>query len=196
MEAIIKRRLFIYTLAAWVILGCLVIWAAYFSLGNEKIAFSQSDGGVYEIPYYIVHNMSIEKEQQWTAFPVDLEDNCNYRYFCASAKGINNTDVVITIVGATTTDKYNEVFRIEKELYDGNNIICIPSDRFTLFTIIIDGTTQKILQSAEFRESLFKSITRKKALQLIVIGIVYLAIAIVVESIILRKARRGRIRRK
>lgn len=181
-----NKRIKVYYIAAWIMLGLLVLWAAFFSYANgeKKPTFSYEKGDVYEIDKTVIDSIPISGDHQEINFQVFIGDHYKINYFRLETEGIGENEALLSMIGSSTANGYTEAFSISGvALHDGINDIAIPNQEFSYLMLAIDGVDHSIIKSAEFRESVepLKTKGSMKAVMLAALG--YLILSLITGTV-------------
>ena len=157
MQAQTTKATVIIYFIIWLLIGSIIIWAVVFSYANgfNKIAFSYQNNDIYELPGNTFDYDAPDNNQVIYSIPVFLyKDHFDVNYFRIVAENVEGEEVTVSIAGAMAEEVYNDVFsEMGIALHEGINDIQIPSHDINLLTVIVDGTNNRVIRRAEFRES-------------------------------------------
>ena len=173
-----KRQRF-YIVFTFALIGCLVLFAAYFTHanGNKKLAFYYIENDVLELPLD-VPSMGTLKDDYYL---LELAVNMNHykaNYIVIETEMDNNNDVIMNFVGYDSD--WAPVVSVENyKLKNGLNEIRIDTQDFSYIGIAVYGAREVVIKKISFKEAINN--TAQRDVRFVIIG----SILIIVFSVIL-----------
>ena len=156
-----------YLTTTWILIGCVLLCASFFTYFNgfKKISFSFENNDVYSISRELLSEGVLKDDHYQVGWTMDLT-HIDERYIRVITDGISNKEVSLLITAGVYDESGVFIPRCEikdTNLQNGINDYEIKAKDNTVAIIEISGASTMVLKEVQFRESI-KPIAKREAM--------------------------------